>query len=178
MRRELFAVVAIICGLVVVAASAEERTRSAIGPFSLVTDAWKVQRCKKDVACTIQVKVRGITKRTCGVSLDNPIVTIDFSSTDISLEWQIPGEQTGRRRFRFQPVTGVDIAGDDRQLDFGDCTAVEPITPASAATFSVPHRRQSKDTAFNYTINVERFDPVSNSWSFCGSLDPIIVNRD
>jgi hypothetical protein len=146
------------------------------GPFA-PAGPLKVQECKANAPCVMEVQVSLAAKGRCKVSLVNDIVIVNFgtTTTPLKLEWQIAGETD--RRFRFEPDAGIDIAGDDNQDDFDQPMAAAPPASAASASFAVHHKKRSKFTAFNYTINVQRHRG-GNVWTYCGSLDPIIVNRE
>lgn len=151
---------------------------------SAVTKSMLVQTCPAATGeCIVKVTVTPNGLKKCDVTIDQPILLIEGRGAnppaDFFITWEIDGVAASRI-YQFEPVIGIEVAGNDGPLPKREFAIGAPADSASAARFKVQHRRYdpNKQTGYNYTVNVQRRYGFAAAYVDCGSLDPIIVNRD
>jgi hypothetical protein len=140
-----------------------------------------VQICKKDgTGCTLAVKVEEVgKKKKCKIKLSpGVLINVDTDTRDITWKLELlPGATEPVTKFRFDPAIGIEVSGDDDGTEFDDA-----LPPNPGIEHKIKKRLNAKaNFAYSYNIHVQfnyKIGAGPDDWRRCGTLDPVIINRD
>lgn len=126
--------------------------------------------CKNNNDCSFPVYVSVADDGSCRVQLPFETVTITKGKNP-NIDWNLELMDTGDpNRYRFDPVSGVIIVGNDPTLDF------DHGGPQGDKKFRWKSVNKRAKT-FDYTVAVQRRPDPQTPWANCTTLDPRIVNQ-